>query len=82
MHVTELNVEVIQPRLNVVMPTPAAPFIYVWSDGTYCDPEDESLDDYAHMSDDFAKVLLKDDESAEDAAQRHIKAEAAYWASL
>jgi hypothetical protein len=56
--------------------------VYVWPDGTYCDPEDESLESYSHMSDDFAKVTLRPDEDPADAAHRHVKAEAAYWRSL
>lgn len=54
--------------------------ICVWPDGTFCDPDE--LHEMTHMSDDYAKVAVGDDEEDEAAAMRHVRAENAYWRSL
>lgn len=73
MTVIELPVEhhIAQPLLEK---------IYVWADGTWCEPCE--LSQMSHMSDDYATVIVLDGEEYDDAAMRHVKAECAYWASL
>lgn len=50
--------------------------IYVWADGTWC--ESDELEQMSHMSDDFATVVVSDDETNEQAADRFAKQIGAY----
>ncbi len=49
--------------------------IYVWADGTWCDPEDTDASDYAHMSDDYDVINVGYNEDPEQAVTAYLNCE-------
>ena len=49
------------------MTTSAKQFVYAWADDTWCYADE--LQEYAHMSDDFASIGLPEDYSYEEIDQ-------------